>query len=174
MKSLSCPSFAVSAPWFMMASFGFALFSFQLWQSGWNNYLRYRPEQQKCESWISAGGRPWLGIKTNGEMCLGIFFFPLLFFLWLWAPEDGLCIPLGSVSPISSWQEVISGGGEAADRTEFGIWHFVPFEHSLIFVFPCTPRPSSLYQSFVLHLLAWVERDFFYILNDTFELISSN
>lgn len=45
--------------------------------------------------------------------------------LWLWASEDGLGIPMNSVSPISLWQEVISGEGEAADRTELGILWFI-------------------------------------------------
>lgn len=53
---------------------------------------------------------------------------------------------MSSVSPISLWQEVISGEGEAADRRELGILQSVLFE-LLIFVFRRTPRPSSLYQT---------------------------
>lgn len=77
MKSLSCPSLAVWAPWFTAASLSFALFSFWLWQSGWNNYLRYRPERWKCDRWETvAGGQPWLGITTHTDTSSGIVLSP--------------------------------------------------------------------------------------------------
>ena len=47
-------------------------------------------------------------------------------------PEDGWCIPESRLSPISLWQEVISGEGEAGDRTELGILHSVLFELLLL------------------------------------------
>ena len=73
------------------------------------------------------------------------------------------------MSPVSLWQEVISGDGEAADRTELGILQFVLSE-LLIFAFLCTPRPSSRYHSFISHPFAGMEHRFFYFINDTLHL----
>lgn len=171
MKSLSCPSFAVSAPWFTMASFCFALFSFQLWQSGWNNYLRYRPEQQKCDSWgISAGGRPWLGIKTNGEMCLEIFpcspLLPVTMSFWRWIVYTNEQCESYIIVARSNFRR----RGSCREKRA---WNFVicslQASNNLVFH---THLGEVLYYTTILHPPVWLAHTFFYIINDTLYLSS--
>lgn len=59
------------------------------------------------------------GSKTTVKCALE--FFPSLFFCDYGPPKDGLCIPMNSVSPLSLWQDIISGEGEAAEERELGI-----------------------------------------------------
>ena len=73
------------------------------------------------------------------------------------------------MSPISLWQEVISGDGEAVDRTELGILQSVLFE-LLAFVFLCTARPSSHYHTLIFHPSVGTEHRLFSIINDTLYL----
>ena len=70
------------------------------------------------------------------------------------------------MSPISLWQEVISGDGEAVERTEVGILQSVLFE-LLAFVFLCTARPSSHYHILIFHPFVGMEHRFFSVINDT-------
>ena len=73
------------------------------------------------------------------------------------------------MSPISLWQEVISGDGEAVDRTELGILQSLLFE-LIAFVFLCTTRPSSHYHTLIFHPFVGMEHRFFSIINDTLYL----
>lgn len=95
---------------------------------------------------LAADQNQWWNVLRN------FFFCPLPFFLWLWAPEDGLCIPL---SPISLWQEVISGRGEATDRTEFGIFHLFSWSSLYLFFHACPGQALSITPSSYIHLHKW-------------------
>lgn len=145
---LLCPLFISALTKWMKQLSSLSAWAAEMWEL---DFCRWKA--------LAGDQNQWWNVLRN-------FFCPLPFSLWRWAPQDGLCIPLSSVSPISLWQEVISGEGAAADRTQLGILHLVLFEH-LIFVFAFTPRPSSFYHTFILHPTAWMEHEFFCIIKHT-------